>query len=525
MLAAGDDDGHGRPARHPDARAHRPAAACSTERCGHRLLSGRPSARRHQRRGRRRRVDAHSVKLIDTAIDEPGPRDRRRARSRRSGGTQIVDARFAATGRARDRDRRVERSGRAVPDAVCGGTTRAPAGPGPRRPDRPAGTRSRPRRCRARRDRMLFIGRRMPTFLVDASTAARAAARSRWGRAAPGSRRTGAASPSAARTAASRILDLRRASAGRWPAGTRIGSTGSSSAPTAARWRRRADDGRVLIWDLRAGERARDADRPHRRHHRPSWSSADGRTLYTGGLDEPDHRLGSGRGQAPRPAVPGPSVPAAGFSEFPPPLAISPSGRIVAAGRPDGGVSLHDARTLRHLRDLRAIEEGPVMAVEFSPDGAAVAVTGEGGKVELRDVTIGPAAAAAAARPRRSRRRRWRSRPTAAASRWRTSTATCGCSTWRPARSAESPTPRRLPAAPLLQPGRQDAGGRARRADRAARRPLAPCRRPPARQCARGDEGRWVRFSPDGRLLAVGGLRRATRSCGTWPRGDPSARR
>ena len=74
---------------------------------------------------------------------------------------------------------------------------------------------------------------------------------------------------------------------------------------------------------------------------------------------------------------------------YPPPLAISPSGRTVAAGLPDGGVRLHDARTLRRLRDLPGIENRPVAAVEFSPGGRSIAVTGLASTVELRDVATG----------------------------------------------------------------------------------------------------------------------------------------
>jgi WD40 repeat protein/class 3 adenylate cyclase/tRNA A-37 threonylcarbamoyl transferase component Bud32 len=150
----------------------------------------------------------------------------------------------------------------------------------------------------------------------------------------------------------------------------------------------RSDDGRVLIWDLRAGN-VRETLTGHTGAIPTIVASADGRTLYTGGVDKRiivwdlagDRRLARSFQVYPfqRP----------GFTDFPPPLAISPSGGIVAAGRPDGGVSLHDAHTLRHLRDLPGNDERPVMAVEFSPDGTAVAATGEGGQVALRDVESG----------------------------------------------------------------------------------------------------------------------------------------
>src|SRR5687767_14894169 len=120
-----------------------------------------------------------------------------------------------------------------------------------------------------------------------------------------------------------------------------------------------------LIWDLRAGN-VRETLTGRTGPIPTIVASADGRTLYTGGLDKRiivwdlagDRRLARSFQVHP--------FQQPGFSDFPPPLAVSPSGRIVAAGRPDGGVSLHDAHTLRHLRDLPGDDDGPVMAVEFS---------------------------------------------------------------------------------------------------------------------------------------------------------------
>ena len=113
--------------------------------------------------------------------------------------------------------------------------------------------------------------------------------------------------------------------------------------------------------------------------------SDDGRTLYTAGLDgriivwdiAGDRRLA-------RPFQAGGQI-----SGYPPPLAISPTGKTVAVGLPDGGVRLHDARTLRRLRDLPGTKDGPVSVVEFSPDGRSIAVADEAGTVELRDAVSG----------------------------------------------------------------------------------------------------------------------------------------
>jgi WD40 repeat protein len=61
----------------------------------------------------------------------------------------------------------------------------------------------------------------------------------------------------------------------------------------------------------------------------------------------------------------------------------------VAVGLPAGGVRLHDARSLRRLRDLPGIEGGAVSDVEFSRDGRWIAVTGMAGTMELRDAATG----------------------------------------------------------------------------------------------------------------------------------------
>jgi WD40 repeat protein/class 3 adenylate cyclase/tRNA A-37 threonylcarbamoyl transferase component Bud32 len=150
----------------------------------------------------------------------------------------------------------------------------------------------------------------------------------------------------------------------------------------------KSDDGRVLIWDLRSGT-VRETLTGHTGPIPSIVASLDGRTLYTGGLDRRiivwdlagDRRLARLFQAHP--------FRQSGFADYPPALAVSPSGRIVAAGRPEGGVSLHDARTLRHLRDLPGNGRQQVRAVEFSPDGRVVAVTGDGGAVELRDSRTG----------------------------------------------------------------------------------------------------------------------------------------
>lgn len=124
----------------------------------------------------------------------------------------------------------------------------------------------------------------------------------------------------------------------------------------------------------------RDADRPHRDITSLKISD-DGRTLYTAGLDSrtivwdiaSDRRLahafagGNATGE-----------------NFPPALALSPDGRRFARDCGAAASGTH-TRTLRSLGGLPGIEGRIATAVEYSPDGRAIAVTGTGGSVEVRD--------------------------------------------------------------------------------------------------------------------------------------------
>ena len=400
----------------------------------------------------------------------------------------------------------VELPGRALPDVPAAVRRAHRRAPGSRRPHRqPSACRRRPVPVPAR-----------PPALHPAPTrrsrgrrrnAARAAADPGGRLERGGSLRTGAAPPSAARTAASPSSISARASARTLSGRHEDRVHGLEFSPDGRTLATTADDGRVLVWDVALGHGARDPDRPHRPdpHHRGQRRRAHALHRWPG---RPDHRLGHRRRTAASHARSRPTRSgAAGPSEYPPPLAVSPSGRIVAAGLPDGGVRLHDARTLRHLRDLPGIEGGPVRAVEFSPDGRAIAVTGEGGAVELRDVATGRRAAAAAARPRGARPRRWAFSPDGDRLAVADLDGNLRMLDLKTGAVRRAPQLAGLPGPPVLQPRRRDAGDRARRErHRAARRPLAAGRRPPAQPPGR--RRRWVRFSPDGRLLAVSALRR-----------------
>ncbi len=121
----------------------------------------------------------------------------------------------------------------------------------------------------------------------------------------------------------------------------------------------------------------------------PHAFSPDGRTLYTGAEDSTaniwdvagDRRLAR-RFRA--------NLALRGDESSPPAFSLSPNGRTLAAGEfVDGGVGLIDAETLRATGGFEAFPTGPILAVEFSPDGRRLAVGGQNGGVGVWDAESG----------------------------------------------------------------------------------------------------------------------------------------
>ncbi len=66
------------------------------------------------------------------------------------------------------------------------------------------------------------------------------------------------------------------------------------------------------------------------------------------------------------------------------PLAIDPTGRIIAAGGPGAGVDLWDTAGFTRLRTLRADDEQEQLSLAaFTPDGGILAAAGTSGRVWL----------------------------------------------------------------------------------------------------------------------------------------------
>jgi WD40 repeat protein len=147
------------------------------------------------------------------------------------------------------------------------------------------------------------------------------------------------------------------------------------------------NDGKVILWDVRAGAERETLEG----HSGRVWSEAfspDGRRLYTASEDGSviawDTTGRGSLGEAFRTELVND-----GQEPFPPAFALSPDGRTMAVGRLDGQVELIDARTLQRTGGFDALHGPQALALEFSPDGNTLAVGGGEGALGLFEVPSG----------------------------------------------------------------------------------------------------------------------------------------
>lgn len=150
-----------------------------------------------------------------------------------------------------------------------------------------------------------------------------------------------------------------------------------------------ADDGKVVVWDSKTAQPSQTllghAGRPTQ-----GVFSADGRTLYTSSLDGTvlAWDLGSQR-RFGRPFTTG----AARASTPPwtapltPPLAISPDGSEFAARTAGRSVGIFSVDTLQRRTSLTVPRAATITALAWSPAGSELAVGGDGGVLQLWDVS------------------------------------------------------------------------------------------------------------------------------------------
>jgi DNA-binding SARP family transcriptional activator/WD40 repeat protein len=176
-----------------------------------------------------------------------------------------------------------------------------------------------------------------------------------------------------------RFLDLntgkvRRAS-GRH-AGAVVRATFSADGRTAIT---AGEDGRLIVWDVGRAS-AGETLEGHAGQITGLAISRDGSTLYTTGLDGKlliwdlagARRLG-------RPFKAGQETPEL------PRYALSPDGRVLAIGQPDGTVALIDSETLRPSSEFRVVPKGPVRGMGYVPHARLLVVGGDGGFLALVD--------------------------------------------------------------------------------------------------------------------------------------------
>ena len=139
------------------------------------------------------------------------------------------------------------------------------------------------------------------------------------------------------------------------------------------------EDGRVIVWDVEHAA-AVETLAGHAAKITGLAISSDGSTLYSSSLDSKvliwdlagDRRLG-------RPFEVGPDAGELLRSS------LSPDGRTLAVGQPDGRVTLLDATTLRPLSKFPVVPKGAVTGIGFVPGGRLLAVGGDKGFLALVD--------------------------------------------------------------------------------------------------------------------------------------------
>ncbi|MBV8220383.1 MAG: protein kinase, partial [Solirubrobacterales bacterium] len=152
-----------------------------------------------------------------------------------------------------------------------------------------------------------------------------------------------------------------------------------------------ADDDKVIVWNAKTAQPLQTllghAGRPTQ-----SALSADGRTLYTSSLDGTVIKwdLGSER-RFGRPFTTGPPAPTLSpAAPLTPPLAMSPDGSEFAALTTAGNVGIFYVGTLHRKSSLGVTRGSTITALAWSPNGAELAVGGDGGLLQLWDVRGAP---------------------------------------------------------------------------------------------------------------------------------------
>ncbi len=157
-------------------------------------------------------------------------------------------------------------------------------------------------------------------------------------------------------------------------------------------------DNRVLVWDVERAA-ARETLAGHAGQVTGLGISRDGQTVFTAALDGKvlTWDLGGAR-RLGRPFGIGPGnerdIPD-GYRFYPllrnPILsyALSPDGRVLAAGNGDGTVTLTDARTLETLSSFNVVPDGPVRGIGYVPGSSLLVVGGDDGFLALTDPRSG----------------------------------------------------------------------------------------------------------------------------------------